>query len=267
MEIASRGGLGSDPAPAAQELLEPPSVRPRLSRRLAPCAPRAALELPADRAVSPVPLKACPPPRPSSGPQSEVRPLRAALDRKQEWLILCAVARDLGVSASSRFWKSWQERFRKNPGGGGGNVLNRTIFEGDNLDVMRGMNDASISLIYADPPFQLQPGTTPRRSAARRPAPPSRTHGRFRMWMRRGTATSPKKDQAIYEVIRAAAPAAHGDGMKSYLIMMAVRLIEMRRLLNESGSIYLHCDPTADHWLRTLMDAVFGAARFRNQIV
>ena len=53
--------------------------------------------------------------------------------------------------------------------------------------------------------------------------------------------------------------------MKSCLIMMAVRLIEMRRLLEETGSIYLH--PMAGHWLRMLMDAVFGAARFRNQSV
>ena len=54
--------------------------------------------------------------------------------------------------------------------------------------------------------------------------------------------------------------------MKSYLIMMAVRLLEMRRLLKDTGSIYLHCDPTASHYLKMLLDTVFGQARFRNEL-
>ena len=55
--------------------------------------------------------------------------------------------------------------------------------------------------------------------------------------------------------------------MKSYLIMMAVRLLEMRRVLKATGSLYLHCDPTASHYLKLLMDAVFGQNNFRNEIV
>ena len=55
--------------------------------------------------------------------------------------------------------------------------------------------------------------------------------------------------------------------MKAYLIMMAVRLLEMRRILADTGSIYLHCDPTASHYLKGLMDAIFGAAQFRTEIV
>ena len=66
---------------------------------------------------------------------------------------------------------------------------------------------------------------------------------------------------ALYGIIDAARP-AHGKGMKSYLIMMAVRLLEMRRVLKPTGSIYLHCDPTASHYLKLLMDAVFGASSF-----
>ena len=54
--------------------------------------------------------------------------------------------------------------------------------------------------------------------------------------------------------------------MKSYLIMMAVRLMEMRRILKDTGSVYLHCDPTASHYLKTLMDAIFGAGNFRSDI-
>ena len=55
--------------------------------------------------------------------------------------------------------------------------------------------------------------------------------------------------------------------MKSYLIMMGMRLLEMRRLLKDTGSIYLHCDVAAGHWLRVLMDAVFGRSTFRNEII
>ena len=49
----------------------------------------------------------------------------------------------------------------------------------------------------------------------------------------------------------------HGKGMQSYLCMMAVRLVEMRRVLKDTGSIYLHCDPTAGHYLKMLMDSIF----------
>ena len=54
--------------------------------------------------------------------------------------------------------------------------------------------------------------------------------------------------------------------MKSYLIMMGVRLLEMKRILKDTGSVYLHCDPTASHYLKMLMDAVFGAEKFGNEI-
>ena len=71
----------------------------------------------------------------------------------------------------------------------------------------------------------------------------------------------------VYTAIIDAAGYAHGKGMKSYLIMMAVRFMEMRRILKDTGSVYLHCDPTASHYLKTLMDAVFGAGNFRSEIV
>jgi len=55
--------------------------------------------------------------------------------------------------------------------------------------------------------------------------------------------------------------------MLAYLSMMAPRLIELRRVLNDSGSIYLHCDPTASHYLKILMDAVYGPGNFRSEII
>ena len=74
------------------------------------------------------------------------------------------------------------------------------------------------------------------------------------------------REPALYAIIDAAGQ-SHGKGMKSYLIMMAVRLLEMRRVLKDTGSIYLHCDPTASHYLKLLMDAVFGQGQFRNEVV
>ena len=63
---------------------------------------------------------------------------------------------------------------------------------------------------------------------------------------------------AMYKVLEAAG-LTHGKGMQSYLCMMAVRLLEMRRMLKDTGSIYLHCDPTASHYLKLLMDSVLGS--------
>ena len=70
---------------------------------------------------------------------------------------------------------------------------------------------------------------------------------------------------AVANLLRTAG-LTHGKGMQSYLTMMAVRLLEMRRVLKDTGSIYLHCDDTASHYLKMLMDAVFGAEWFRNEI-
>jgi len=71
---------------------------------------------------------------------------------------------------------------------------------------------------------------------------------------------------ALYVIISTAG-VAHGKGMKAYLIMMAVRLLEMRRVLKDTGSIWLHCDPTASHYLKLLMDSIFGRKAYRNEVV
>ena len=74
------------------------------------------------------------------------------------------------------------------------------------------------------------------------------------------------KQPALAYTIKAAG-LSHGKGMQSYLTMMAVRLLEMHRVLKPTGSIYLHCDPTASHYLKAAMDGVFGAGGFRNELV
>ena len=73
------------------------------------------------------------------------------------------------------------------------------------------------------------------------------------------------KQPALAHVIKTSG-LTHGRGMQSYLTMMAVRLMEMHRVLKPTGSIYLHCDPTASHYLKLLMDAIFVRNNFRNEI-
>ena len=145
------------------------------------------------------------------------------------------------------------------------NWANRTLWTGDNLDIMRGMNSESVDLIYLDPPFNSNKNyAAPIGSEAAGAAfkdtwtlddVDEAWHGEIA-----------DRDPTLYAIIDAAGY-AHGKGMKSYLIMMAVRLMEMRRIVKETGSIYLHCDPVASHYLKMLMDAVFGKDNFRNEII
>ena len=145
------------------------------------------------------------------------------------------------------------------------NIPNRSIFEGDNLDVMRGMNDGCVDLIYLDPPFNSNRDYAAPIGSKAAGAAFKDTWGLTDVdeaWHNEIAET----DLALYKVIDAS-QFSHSNGMKSYLIMMAVRLLEMKRILKPNGSVYLHCDPTASHYLKTLMDTVFGKENFRNEII
>ncbi len=146
------------------------------------------------------------------------------------------------------------------------NVPNRTLFHGDNLPFLRGLNSESIHLIATDPPFN--------KGRDFHATPDSLARGaKFQdrwswdddvegEWLDQITDDWPK----VMNVINGSRD-SFGDDMGAFLSLMAVRLIEMRRVLRKDGSIYLHCDPTASHYLKQLMDAVFGNANFRNEIV
>ena len=145
------------------------------------------------------------------------------------------------------------------------NWANRTLWTGDNLDVMRGMNSDSVDLVYLDPPFNSN-----KTYAA--PMDSEAAGASFKdTWSTADLDPAwhgeiADREPALCAVIDAAGQ-AHGTSMKSYLVMMAVRLLEMRRLLRGTGSIYLHCDPTASHYLKLVMDCVFGKEQYRNEIV
>ena len=135
----------------------------------------------------------------------------------------------------------------------------------DNLDVLRGLNSESIDLIYADPPFNSNKNyEAPIGSKAAGAA--------FKdTWTLSDIDVAwhgeiADREPRVYEAIKSAG-VVHGKGMRSYLTMMAIRLLELRRVLKPTGSLYLHCDDTADAYLRLLCDAVFGRTSFRNAVI
>ena len=136
---------------------------------------------------------------------------------------------------------------------------NRTIYIGDNLDVMRDMPSSSVDLIYLDPPFNSNRNYESNGASFKDTWKLSDVDALHYSQISDGCPR-------LYEVIRCA-QVVYGDGMMAYLTMIGVRMLEMERLLKPAGSIYLHCDPTAGAYLRLLMDAVFGKDNFRNEII
>lgn len=143
-------------------------------------------------------------------------------------------------------------------------IKNRTIFTRDNLEVLRGMSDDSVDLIYLDPPFNSNHNyAAPIGSQAAGAA--------FKdVWGLEDVDLAwhgeiEDKYPGLYKLLGAVREIA-GDSMTAYLIYMSVRVMEMKRVLKNTGSIYLHCDPTASHYLKLMMDEVFGRKNFRNEI-
>ncbi len=145
------------------------------------------------------------------------------------------------------------------------NWKNRTLWTRDNLDVLRGMNSESVDLIYLDPPFNSN-------KTYSAPIGSEAAEAAFKdTWTLDDVDLAwhgevAEREPALYSILDAAG-FSHSKGMKSYLIMMAVRLMELRRILQATGSIYVHCDPTAGAYLKVLMDAVFGQRNFRNEVI
>ena len=144
------------------------------------------------------------------------------------------------------------------------NFADKTIWTGDNLDILRGLNSESVDLVYLDPPFNSNRDySAPVGSAAAGAAfKDTWTLSDLDVaWMGLVADEHP----AMYKTLETAGM-THGKGMQSYLCMMSVRLLEMRRVMKDTGSIYLHCDPTASHYLKLVMDSVFGPSNFRSEI-
>ena len=166
-------------------------------------------------------------------------------------------------------------------------IENRTLFTGDNLEVMRAMNSETVDLIYLDPPFNkkfvfpIGKGDSADfgfkdiwgwESVADEANPflPYAELYAFDELLAAEADRNPLIDGATArKVIRLLETMGDiaGHAEMAYLSFMAARLVEMRRLLKPTGSIYLHCDPTMSHSIKLLTDVVFGGENFRNELV
>ena len=148
------------------------------------------------------------------------------------------------------------------------------LYFGDNLKIMREyIQNESVDLIYLDPPFNSKAtynilfeeknGT---QSRAQIKAFEDTWHWGLEAELayREITEKGPRK---LVDLIGALRQFLGTNDMMTYLVMMAIRLVEMHRVLKPTGSIYLHCDPKASHYLKLVMDAVFDTKNFRNEIV
>jgi site-specific DNA-methyltransferase (adenine-specific) len=147
------------------------------------------------------------------------------------------------------------------------------LYYGDNLDVLRRhVKDESVDLVYLDPPFNsnanynvLFAEKDGRQAAGQMQA--FEDTWRWDEAAARLLVETVEAGGRVADVLLAFERFLGTNDMLAYLVMMAPRLVELRRVLKPSGSLYLHCDPTASHYLKLLLDAVFGPDNFRNEII
>jgi adenine specific DNA methylase Mod len=152
--------------------------------------------------------------------------------------------------------------------------MTNQLYYGDNLEVLReSISDESIDLIYLDPPFNSQASynvlfrsPTGEQSKAQIEAFEDTWHWNDSAERAFDDVIQSGNTDAA-EMLRAMRSFLKENDVMAYLTMMAVRLIELHRVLKPTGSLYLHCDPTASHYLKILLDAVFRPVNFRTEII
>src|SRR5208337_4413949 len=148
-----------------------------------------------------------------------------------------------------------------------------TLYYGDNLDILRRyLRDETVDLVYLDPPFNSaqsynaffheKDGTD---AASQIRAFEDTWH--WDIETRKAYDALTESPGKVSDVMQAFYTFLGGSDMMAYLTMMAPRLVELRRVLKSTGSLYLHCDPTASHYLKLLCDGVMGAANYQNEVV
>ncbi len=146
-----------------------------------------------------------------------------------------------------------------------------TLFYGDNLKILREyIPDESVDLIYLDPPFNSRRNYNVlfKDESGQEMTSQIRAFEDTWHWV---TAT----EEVLYSLINHRAGEMLSNlcqfmgknQMTAYLVMMTIRLIELHRILKPTGSLYLHCDPTASHYLKIVLDCIFGFENFRNEII
>ena len=152
-------------------------------------------------------------------------------------------------------------------------VQKNQLYYGDNLGVLREhIKDESVDLIYLDPPFNSRQDYNVLFAEKDGTRSSSQIMAFEDTWEWNMDAEAAyeeivERSDRVSDAMRAFRTFLGHSDMMAYLAMMAPRLIELHRVLKETGSIYLHCDPTASHYLKILMDAVFAPHYFRNEIV
>jgi DNA modification methylase len=153
-------------------------------------------------------------------------------------------------------------------------MVENTLYYGDNLKVLREhIKDESIDLIYLDPPFNSNRSYNVLFKDESGSSSESQITAFDDSWHWGVTA------QVTYEELVTKGPGNVGsmigslyqfigaNQMMAYLVMMSARLVELYRVLKPTGSLYLHCDPTASHYLKILLDMIFGIDKFRNEVI
>jgi DNA modification methylase len=143
--------------------------------------------------------------------------------------------------------------------------MKNTLFTNDNLFILNGMNSECVDLIYLDPPFNSK-----RTYSA--PVGSKSAGASFKdMWtwedVNDGYLDKLVDSYPMLVYFIKSIQVSHGKAMMAYITYMTQRLIEMHRILKSTGSLYLHCDPTASHYLKQLLDFIFGKKNFRNEII
>ncbi len=167
---------------------------------------------------------------------------------------------------------------RMGESGGPGNITGRymtnALYYGDNLAVLReSIADETVDLIYLDPPFNSNASYNVLFKAPSGEQSQAQIEAFEDTWHWNESAerafdevvTGPHSDASI--MLKAMRSALGENDMMAYLAMMAVRLTELHRVLKPTGSLYLHCDPTASHYLKTLLDAIFDPRQYVNEII
>jgi DNA modification methylase len=154
-------------------------------------------------------------------------------------------------------------------------TVNRLLF-GDNLKWLRDTKvfpESSVDLVYLDPPFNSNANYNVLFKEASGEASQAQFHAFTDTWNWADAAQTYAEfvdtceNTAVVELVEALHSFLKNTPMMAYLAMMAPRLVELHRVLKPTGSLYLHCDPTASHYLRMLLDGIFGAENFLNEII
>lgn len=151
-------------------------------------------------------------------------------------------------------------------------ITANTLFYGDNLDILREyLASESVDLIYLDPPFNSNRNYNVLFKDEAGKDSESQITAFEDTWHWNASAEESfaylVTETGLGEMIGAMLTLTGRSQMGAYLVMMAIRLVELHRVLKPTGSLYLHCDPTASHYLKMILDGIFGPINFRNEII